>query len=109
MICATVLESTTGAILARMHEAASTAGPIEVRADAVPPDELDLAAVLARRPRPVLVTCRARAEGGLFQGSEEARLEVLRRAAALGAEWIDVEAFAASALGEVPGTTGVVV
>lgn len=91
MICATVLESTTSAVLARMAEAAPRADLIEVRADAVAPGELDVATVLARRARPVIFTCRAAREGGLYRGSEADRLRLLREASERGAEWIDVE------------------
>jgi 3-dehydroquinate dehydratase/shikimate dehydrogenase len=91
VICATVLEATTSALLARMAEASPRADLLEVRADAVPPGELDLAAVLGRRARPVLFTCRAAREGGLWKGSEEARLALLREAHERGVEWVDVE------------------
>jgi 3-dehydroquinate dehydratase/shikimate dehydrogenase len=91
MICATVLESSTGAILARMSEAAPRADLIEVRADAVPPGELGLAAILERRPRPVVFTCRPPREGGLFKGDEDERLRLLREAHDRGVEWIDLE------------------
>ena len=91
MICATVLESSTGAILSRLGEAAPRADLIEVRADAVPPGELDLRAILERRPRPIVFTCRPPREGGLFTGSEEDRLRLLREAHDRGAEWVDLE------------------
>src|SRR5699024_7439576 len=41
---------------------------------------------------PVLVTCRARWEGGDFRGSEDERHAVLRAAAGAGAAFVDVEA-----------------
>jgi 3-dehydroquinate dehydratase/shikimate dehydrogenase len=40
---------------------------------------------------PVIVTCRPAWEGGRFTGSEEERHGILRRALALGAEWVDLE------------------
>jgi 3-dehydroquinate dehydratase/shikimate dehydrogenase len=100
-ICATVLEPTTDAVLARMSKVAPSCDLIEVRADAIE-GAIDLAAIVSRRPRPLVVTCRARDEGGLWKGSESDRLDVLRRAAALGAEHVDVEAASARALGPVP-------
>ncbi|KAK9808396.1 hypothetical protein WJX73_000083 [Symbiochloris irregularis] len=42
-------------------------------------------------------TCRAAWEGGKWQGSEEDRLHCLHRAAALGADFVDVELKAAAA------------
>ena len=40
---------------------------------------------------PVIVTCRPRWEGGFFDGSEDDRLALLRRAWEAGAEYVDVE------------------
>ena len=42
----------------------------------------------------MIVTCRAKWEGGRFEGSEEERRRILDEAAALGAEYVDVEAAA---------------
>ncbi|MBI3723424.1 type I 3-dehydroquinate dehydratase, partial [bacterium] len=108
MICATVLETSTQAILARMAEAAPTADMIEVRADAVPAGELDLRAIVSGRPRPLVLTCRPVREGGLFGSGEEERLALLAEGAGLGAETIDVEWDAASRL-SVPASTRLVV
>lgn len=52
---------------------------------------LDLPALLADRAAPVIVTCRPVWEGGNYDGAEPERLRLLRRARALGAEFIDVE------------------
>jgi len=91
VLCATILESSTSAILTRMAAASPKADLLEVRADAVAPGELDLGAILARRPRPVVFTCRPTREGGLWRGTEEERLALLRAAHDAGADWIDVE------------------
>ena len=48
----------------------------------------------AGRRAPVVVTCRAKWEGGGFEGSEEERRRILESAVALGAEYVDVEAAA---------------
>ena len=59
--------------------------------DRLPTDE-ELAGLLAETPLETIVTCRPAREGGRYEGDEAARLGVLRRAAELGADWIDVEA-----------------
>src|SRR6185436_1377067 len=41
---------------------------------------------------PVIVTCRAKWEGGRFEGSEEERHRILAEAVSAGAEFVDVEA-----------------
>lgn len=87
---------TAGALHA-MQQAAGRADLAELRLDLMA--EFDLPALLAGRPLPVIVTCRPPREGGRWQGSEAERLAVLRQAAALGADYVDLEWDAA---GEIP-------
>ena len=48
--------------------------------------------VLSAIPRhPVVVTNRPKSEGGAFEGSEDQRLELLEKAIAAEAEWVDLE------------------
>ncbi|MCO5169355.1 MAG: type I 3-dehydroquinate dehydratase [Planctomycetes bacterium] len=102
-ICATVLEPTVEAALARMAAVAPWCARVEVRLDALaaPPDDEALAALVRGAPRPVLATCRPTREGGRWRGGEAPRLALLARAAALGADWVDVEWDAAGALPRV--------
>ncbi|MDQ3069514.1 MAG: type I 3-dehydroquinate dehydratase [Acidobacteriota bacterium] len=88
-IVETVTGDTTGELRQRRDVAAARADIVEIRIDGVA--GLDLAAVLADRVAPVVVTCRPVWEGGRFDGTEPDRLRLLRRARALGAEFIDVE------------------
>ncbi len=84
--------------LRRGRDAASDADHadlVELRLDLV--DRPDVAGALQGRRTPVIVTCRALWEGGRFEGSEEERRRLLESAAALGAEYVDVEAAAAFA------------
>ncbi|MDY6913361.1 MAG: shikimate dehydrogenase [Planctomycetota bacterium] len=69
------------------------ADAVECRLDflTAPPDAEQLAALLSSPPLEVIVTCRPAAEGGNFRGAEADRLELLNRAAACGADFIDVE------------------
>ena len=90
-LCATVTAETTVELRAKRDEASYGDGAdmVELRLDTV--RDLDLEGALADRTRPVLVTCRPVWEGGRFTGSEEERHRLLRRALALGAEWVDLE------------------
>jgi len=99
MLCISLMPKTTAEALAGLAEAARTADLAELRLDAM--REFDLDRILASPPGPVIVTYRPRREGGLYDGPETARLEVLRRAARLGARYIDVEHDALAALGNV--------
>src|SRR4051794_32468688 len=75
---------------AALRTAAQVADIVELRLDLM--DSFELPDLLADRPCPVVVTCRAAREGGRWQGTEAARLDVLRQAIDLGAEYVDVEA-----------------
>lgn len=102
-ICGTVLETRTEDFLQRMSAAAPHCALLELRLDLAAPGRVDLERLLAARTRPVVVTCRPRREGGSWIGDEPERLALLRRAAELGAEWVDVEWDAAQRLLPLPG------
>jgi 3-dehydroquinate dehydratase/shikimate dehydrogenase len=108
-ICETVMEATTNALRRARDEAGRRAGLVELRLDALQPGELDVAAALEGRSCRVVVTCRPTWEGGKFDGAEEDRLRVLKRAAELGAEFVDVEWKAIQRLDMVAPPTRVVV
>ena len=90
LIAVALNEPTTDHARAALRAAAAVADIVELRLDLM--DELDLPRLLHERPCPVVVTNRAVREGGRWHGAEDARLDVLRRAIDLGAEYVDVEA-----------------
>jgi len=99
-ICQTIAVPTLKALRAERDEVRGD-GPvsmIELRLDHLDPSELDVAGALDGRKVPVVVTCRPLRQGGKFDGPEETRLRVLRDAARLGAEFVDVEFDAALTL-----------
>jgi 3-dehydroquinate dehydratase/shikimate dehydrogenase len=98
MIAVALNEPTTEHARAALRRAAQSADVVELRLDLM--DEIDLPRLLAERPCPVIVTCRAVREGGRWHGSEAARLDVLREAIDLGAEYVDVEADAIHQISE---------
>jgi 3-dehydroquinate dehydratase/shikimate dehydrogenase len=71
------------------RDASAHADIVELRLDGI--REIDVAAALADRTRPAIVTCRPAWEGGRFDGSEEERQRILAEAIAGGAEYVDVE------------------
>jgi 3-dehydroquinate dehydratase/shikimate dehydrogenase len=85
----TVVGRDAAAIRAARQAAEPDADLVELRLDSMAQPDPDGA--LAGRTKPVIVTCRPLREGGMFDGSEEARLRILTRAHELGAEFIDVE------------------
>ena len=85
---------TPAAMRAQMAAAAAAgADTVEFRLDylADRPADGQLEHMLADAPVDVIVTCRPKRQGGLFAGDEADRLDLLRRAAALGADFVDVE------------------
>jgi 3-dehydroquinate dehydratase/shikimate dehydrogenase len=86
----------------RRRDSVADADLVEVRLDSV--RDPDVAAALADRRRPVLVTCRPVWEGGAFSGSEEERKRILREALIAGADYVDIEARAG--LDDLIGITG---
>jgi 3-dehydroquinate dehydratase/shikimate dehydrogenase len=87
-LCVTVTAPTT-VELRRQRDLVTDADLIELRLDSV--SDPDVAAALEGRTLPVIVTCRARWEGGGFRGAEEERRRILQQALDLGAEYVDVE------------------
>jgi len=69
------------------------ADAVECRLDFLdpPPTDAQLAGLLADAPVEVVVTNRPKREGGFFRGGEDDRVALLRRAAACGADFVDVE------------------
>jgi 3-dehydroquinate dehydratase/shikimate dehydrogenase len=88
-LCATVTGATMADLRARRDAMTGCADLVELRLDSVA--DPDVAAALADRQRPVIITCRPRWEGGLFDGSEDARRQLLQSALEAGAEYVDVE------------------
>lgn len=72
-----------------MEEASRLADLIELRVDYLKNPNLE--PFLMNRKKPIIVTNRRREEGGRYEGNEESRLAVLREAADLGADFLDVE------------------
>ena len=72
-----------------LHRIAARADLAELRLNMM--QSFDLPRLLAERPLPVIVTCRPVREGGRWRGAETERLDVLRQATSLGAEYVDLE------------------
>lgn len=88
-LCVTASADTMAGLLSARESAVALADLVELRLDGV--RDVNVEAALAGRRVPVIVTCRPRREGGAFDGPEDDRLALLRTAARLGAEYVDVE------------------
>ncbi|MFQ5790984.1 MAG: shikimate dehydrogenase [Acidobacteriota bacterium] len=97
-VIASVLVSSLAEMLQALKERTDGADLVELRVDALA--DLDLDRLRAASEKPVVLTCRSLQEGGLFRGSEEERLAVLRKGLELEFDYVDVE------LEAVEGTSG---
>jgi len=90
-VAVSLTEETTAAVVSRMTALAPLADLFEVRADFV--RDLDLAALLKARTKPILFTCRPESEGGRFPDRDHlARRRLLSEAVGRGFDLVDVEA-----------------
>ena len=92
MIILSLAEKTPARMRSAILSAPQKADALEVRLDAL--GRLDFAALrtlFAEAPRPIIATCRRRAEGGGFSGPEENRKEMLWSALRAGASFLDLE------------------
>ena len=104
-ICVSVAERTPGECLASVRQAGRVAGLVEIRLDYLKGVRLET--VAGRRGNGIIVTLRKRGEGGRFEGDEKKRLAVLRRAAGIGADFMDIELSSSpSILAEFLGPSG---
>jgi len=101
MICVSLTSSDPDKLRADIRKAADVADVIEIRLDYLTVN-VDIGHVLANKPKPIIVTCRRVADGGLYDGDDRVRIAALEKAAAQGADFIDIELDAASELRDVP-------
>jgi len=70
---------------------------VELRLDYIN-GEVNLRRLIADRKSPVVITCRRKADGGRWEGTEAERLLLMRTAIAEGVEYVDLEEDAAAAI-----------
>lgn len=101
-LCVPLTEPDADSALTAMRSLPREVELVEVRLDLMA--RPDVERICAGKDRPIIVTNRPVRQGGRYEGPERARLDTLRRAAELGAEYVDVELDAVGALGELPGS-----
>eukprot|EP00271_Cylindrocystis_brebissonii_P013036 TRINITY_DN32590_c0_g1_i1.p1 TRINITY_DN32590_c0_g1~~TRINITY_DN32590_c0_g1_i1.p1 ORF type:complete len:673 (+),score=114.40 TRINITY_DN32590_c0_g1_i1:104-2122(+) len=97
-ICAAITATSVDGMLTDMADAkAQGATCVEFRIDYLKNfcSELHLAPLIDGRTLPAIVTFRPTWDGGLFDGPEGVRLQALRKAMELGADFVDIELQAA--------------
>ncbi len=95
MICVSIGRGRHALMIAEhKHLVEQGAKLVELRLDYIT-GAVKVKRLLADRLGPVVVTCRRRQDGGLYSGTEEDRLVLLRTAIAEGADYVDLEEHAA--------------
>ena len=89
MLILVALADSLEQLLREYLEAPRQVDLVELRLDSL--KDRDLAPLFSAKGKPRIATCRSRAQGGFFAGSEPQRREVLERSIALGAEYVDLE------------------
>ena len=91
MICVSINQESRRLALADMLNAARQGGDlIEVRLDRFGKAP-DVGELIAKKPRPVIFTCRRPADGGQWDGTEEERLAILRQCIVSKADYVEIE------------------
>lgn len=92
MICIPIVARTNEAAVAQMKQGALLADCLELRIDQI--RDLDLKQLMdgRRSNQRIIVTNRRVDEGGAFPGTERERVDLLKDAVALGADYVDIEA-----------------
>jgi 3-dehydroquinate dehydratase/shikimate dehydrogenase len=94
MICIPITARTQREIVEEMISAARIADVVELRLDYAP--KVALPELLQSCRGPVIVTCRPKRQGGIYEGPEDERIALLQKAVDLGADFVDVELDSAS-------------
>jgi len=92
-IAVPIVAETTKEAVAQIKKANSLADIIELRIDYLrpKPSEEDLRKLFSACAKPSIATNRKKEEGGKFAGSDGERIALLKKAAELGAEFVDIE------------------
>ncbi len=94
-LCVSITEKTADGVLETLKRLPGDVDMAEVRLDCLGGDYQEIRRALRRicdtRDRPIVVTNRPAWEGGFWQGGEARRLLLLKEAADMGADYVDVE------------------
>ena len=91
MICVSIGRGRHRHVIAEhKHLADNGVQLVELRLDYIQ-GEVQVKRLLKDRPCPAIITCRRKQDGGRWEHSEEARLQLLRLAIVEGADYVDLE------------------
>jgi len=88
-ICIPISAATNQEALTKIKKGFTLAKILELRIDGI--QKVDLEKLLAEKSGEIIVTNRVREEGGAFADGERERVAILKKAVALGCEYVDLE------------------
>jgi 3-dehydroquinate dehydratase/shikimate dehydrogenase len=101
MICISIAEESRRLALADMLNAARQCDLLEVRLDRFGKAP-DVGELLSVKPKPVIMSCRRPRDGGLWDGSEDERLALLRQCIISKADYVEIELDVADQIRKFP-------
>jgi 3-dehydroquinate dehydratase / shikimate dehydrogenase len=101
MICISISQESRRLALADMLNASRQCDLLEVRLDRFGKAP-DLSDILSAKPKPVIMSCRRPSDGGMWDGSEEERLALLRQCIISKADYVEIELDAADQIRPFP-------
>ena len=107
MICISIAQESRRMALVDMLNAARQCDLLEVRLDRFGKAP-DLGELLAAKPKPVIMSCRRPRDGGLWEGSEDERLALLRQCIISKADYVEIELDVADQIRKFPPTKRVI-
>lgn len=107
MICISIAQESRRLALADMLNAGRQCDLLEVRLDRFERAP-DLKELLAAKPKPVIFSCRRPRDGGLWEGSEDERLTLLRQCIIDRADYVEIELDVADKIRPFPPTRRVI-
>jgi 3-dehydroquinate dehydratase / shikimate dehydrogenase len=107
MICITIAQESRRFALVDMRNAAPQCDLLEVRLDRFGKAP-ELGELLAAKPKPVILSCRRRQDGGEWDGTEDERLALLRQCIIARADHVEIELDVADQVRPFPGSKRVI-
>jgi 3-dehydroquinate dehydratase/shikimate dehydrogenase len=90
MICISIAQESRRMALADMLNAAPQCDLLDVRLDRFAKGP-DVGELLAHKPKPIILSCRRRQDGGEWDGAEDERLAILRQCIVSKADYVEIE------------------
>jgi 3-dehydroquinate dehydratase/shikimate dehydrogenase len=101
MICISIAQESRRLALADMLNAARQCDLLEVRLDRFGKAP-DVGELLSVKPKPVIMSCRRPRDGGLWDGTEDERLAILRQCIISKADYVEIELDVADQIRKFP-------